>query len=45
MFCFCDRVDYVPFEEGQALQFEEEMQQFSEEGKWTSPLAYSALSQ
>jgi hypothetical protein len=28
----------MPFEEGQALQFEEEMQQFVEEGKWNSPL-------
>jgi hypothetical protein len=34
MFCLCDRVDDVPFKEGQEQQFEEETQQFDEEGKW-----------
>jgi hypothetical protein len=34
-------VDDVPFEEGQERQFEKETQQFDEEGKWTSPPAYS----
>jgi hypothetical protein len=47
MFCLCDRVDNMPFEEEQALHFEEETQQVVEEGKCTSSseYAYSALSQ
>jgi hypothetical protein len=32
-FCLCDCVDNMPFDEGQPLQFEEETQQFVEEGK------------
>ena len=42
---FCDLVDDVPFEEGQEQQFEEESQQFDEEGKWPSPLHILFLSQ
>jgi hypothetical protein len=45
MFFLCDGVDNVPFEEGQVLQFEEEMQQFGEEGKWTSTPTNSFWSQ
>jgi hypothetical protein len=45
MFCLCDRVDDVTFEEGQEQQYEEENQQFDEEGKWTSPPTCSILSQ
>jgi hypothetical protein len=41
MFCLCNHVDDVPFEESQEQQFEEETQQFYKEGKWTSPPAYS----
>ena len=36
LFCLCDRVDDVPFEQEQA--FEEENQQLNEEGKWIFPL-------
>jgi hypothetical protein len=35
MFCLCDPIDDVPFKEAQEQQFEEEIQQFDEEGKWT----------
>ena len=44
--CFlCDSVDDVPFEGDQEQVFEEENQQFGEEGKWSSPSSYSILAQ
>jgi hypothetical protein len=44
-FCLCHHVDDVTFEEGQEQQYEEENQQFDEEGKWTSLPTCSILSQ
>ena len=45
MFCLRDRVDNTFFEGNQEQVYEEENQQFGKEGKWTSPPAYSILSQ
>jgi hypothetical protein len=38
-------VDDMPFEGDEEQVFEEENQQFGEEGKWPSPSSYSILSQ
>jgi len=43
LFFLCDRVDDVPFEGEQEQVYEEENQQFDEEGKWTSASTCSIL--